>query len=109
MAAACAKILPTETSAPARKAAIAVEAAACTGKKTWVALAAGPDANLMTPEEMRIASRTCVDAGASIVLVNCTPPDRSLLYLEAIEHGKKGVYANAGSISVDEYVQHARA
>jgi S-methylmethionine-dependent homocysteine/selenocysteine methylase len=109
MADAGADILLCETFAHPGEAVLAVEAAVRTKKETWVALTAGPDANLMTPDEMRSVARMCVLAGASIVLVNCTPPERSLVYLQAIEHTKTGVYANAGSISIDEYVQHARA
>ena len=103
-----ADILLCETFAHAGEAAIAVEVAARTGKETWIALTAGPDANLMTPDAMRAVARSCVDAGASVVLVNCTPPERTLLYLQAIDHRAIGAYANAGSTSVDEYMQHAR-
>lgn len=111
LARAGAGILLCETFAHEGEAALAVEAAARTGKETWVALTAGPDANLLTPDRMRDVARTCVKAGASIVLVNCTPPERTHSYLSAISESapKTGAYANDGSISVDEYVQHARS
>ena len=102
-----ADILLCETFSHEGETAIAVEAAARTGKETWVALTTGPDGNLLTPDRTRRLARTCVEAGASIVLVNCTPPDRVLVHLQAIDHPKTGAYANDGSISVDEYMQHA--
>jgi len=54
--------------------------------------------------------------GARAVLVDCTPPDATLAYVEAIARAGVpfGAYANAGrtdrwsEASVDEYVQHAR-
>lgn len=110
-----ADVLLCETFPSAREAAIAARAAARTGRETWVALTAGPDASLMTPAEMREAARACVGAGAARVLVCCTPPERTLAYLEAIAASGApfGAYANAGprerwgSLSVDEYVHHA--
>ncbi len=103
-----ADILLCETFPHAGEAAIAVQAAAHTGKETWVALTAGPNADLMTPETMGVAARACVDAGASVVLVNCTPPERTLPFLSALGVGVPfGAYANSGSISIDEYMHHA--
>jgi S-methylmethionine-dependent homocysteine/selenocysteine methylase len=102
-----ADILLCETFPHPGEAVIAVEEAVRTGKETWVALTAGPDGALMTAHAMSEAARACIDAGASIVLVNCSPPDQTLALLEAIDAPKKGAYANAGSTSVDEYVQHA--
>lgn len=111
-----ADILLCETFPSAREACIAVEAAARTGVETWAALTAGPDANLMTPFEMGEAARACVSSGARVVLVDCTPPEATLAYVEAIACAAVpfGSYANAGRMdrwgegSVDEYVQHAR-
>jgi S-methylmethionine-dependent homocysteine/selenocysteine methylase len=105
-----ADILLCETFPHAGEAAIAVEAAVRTGKETWVALTAGPDADLMTPLAMRDAARECARAGASVVLVNCTPPERTLLYLRELADdlgAAYGAYANSGSTTIDEYVQHA--
>lgn len=104
-----ADILLCETFAHEGEAAIAVDAASRTGKETWVALTAGPEGDLLTPDRMKEVARVCIEAGATIVLVNCTPPDRVLAFLSAVsEHAAKtGCYANDGAISVDEYVQHA--
>lgn len=105
-----ADILLCETFAGGREAAIATEAAARTGKETWTALTAGPDANLMTPQAMKAAARACVDAGARAILVNCTPAGATLRYLEPLAclGVPYGAYANGGKVSVDEYVQYAR-
>lgn len=105
-----------ETFPSPREACVAVDAAARTGVETWVALTAGPDADLMTPAAMAEAARACVEHGARAVLVDCTPPDATLAYVEAIARAGVpfGAYANAGrtdrwsEASVDEYVQHAR-
>lgn len=93
-------LLLCETFAHAIEAAVAVREAARTGVETWVALTAGPDASLMTPNAMRDAARACVEEGARVVLVNCTPATRSLDYVEALAHVGVafGAYANAGSI-----------
>jgi S-methylmethionine-dependent homocysteine/selenocysteine methylase len=105
-----ADILLCETFAHEGEAAIAVEAAARTGKETWVALTAGPEGNLLTPEGMRDVARSCVRAGATVVLVNCTPPEQTESFLAALDvDAITGCYANDGSLSVDEYVQHARS
>jgi len=84
---------PEET-ITATKAAVACEL------ETWVALTAGPQANLITPRGMaRLATRV-VDLGAKAVLVNCTPAADTLRFVEAIlETGIPvvGAYANAGS------------
>jgi S-methylmethionine-dependent homocysteine/selenocysteine methylase len=104
-----ADILLCETFPHRGEAVIAVEEAVRTGKETWVALTAGPEGTLMTAREMNEAARACIDAGASVILVNCSPPERTLAFLDALDAPTKGAYANAGSTSVDEYVQHAMA
>jgi S-methylmethionine-dependent homocysteine/selenocysteine methylase len=93
-------LLLCETFPHGVEAAVAVEEAARTGLETWVALTAGPDASLMTPEAMREAARACVGAGARAVLVNCVPATRTLAYVEALaELGVPcGAYANAGDV-----------
>jgi S-methylmethionine-dependent homocysteine/selenocysteine methylase len=92
-------LLLCETFAHAVEAAVAVEVCARTGIPTWAALTAGYDGSLMTPSSMRAAARDCVRAGASAVLVDCTPASRTLAFVEAIaEAGVPfGAYANAGS------------
>jgi S-methylmethionine-dependent homocysteine/selenocysteine methylase len=85
---------PDETIA-ATKAAVSCEL------ETWVALTAGPQANLMTPHEMARLATQVVNLGASAVLVNCTPAADTQHFLDAILKTKLpvpiGAYANAGS------------
>ena len=80
----------------------ATRAAVATGLETWVAFTAGPDANLLTPAELSEGGKRVVDAGASAVLVNCTPAADTLRFVEALEKANLGVplgaYANAGSV-----------
>lgn len=111
-----ADVLLCETFPNAREARVAVEEAARTGVETWVALTAGPDADLMTPAAMGEAARACVESGATVVLANCMPAERTLAYVEALARAGApfGAYANAGRLdswghaSIDEYLQHAR-
>ena len=71
-----------------------------TGLPVWVALTAGPDGNLLSPIEMRQIAERCVGAGASAVLVNCTPASVTHRYVETLAVASLGVpigaYANAG-------------
>jgi len=109
-------LLICETFPHALEARIAVEEAVATGTETWAALTAGPEATLMTPEEMAIAARGCVEAGARAVLVACTAAERTLAYVERIAGAALGVpigaYANAGvpaeTMTPDRYVDLAR-
>jgi S-methylmethionine-dependent homocysteine/selenocysteine methylase len=98
LAGAGADLLLCETFPDPTEAAVAVEEAAATGVPTWVALTAGPDGSLMTPERMRRAARGCIDAGALTVLVNCVAATRTLPYVEALAGlgVPFGAYANAG-------------
>jgi S-methylmethionine-dependent homocysteine/selenocysteine methylase len=92
-------LLLCETFPSAIEARVAVQAAVDTGLPTWIALTPGPDGSLMTPAAMRAAARSCVDAGAQVVLVNCLAARQTLLYvLELAGLGAPfGAYANAGS------------
>jgi S-methylmethionine-dependent homocysteine/selenocysteine methylase len=92
-------LLLCETFPHAVEAMVAVREAVRTGIETWVALTAGPDASLMTPQGMREAARACAGEGAAVVLVNCTPATQTLRYLEALAQvgAAFGAYANAGS------------
>lgn len=78
----------------------AVKAAVSTGLETQLALTAGPDANLLSPTEMAAGAQAAVDAGATAVMVNCTPAIDSLRFVEALAQAVAnvpiGVYANAG-------------
>ncbi len=87
-----------ETFAQAAEAQAAVRESVRTGTETWVALTAGPDASLLTPQAMRDAARACAGEGASVVLVNCTPAAQTLRYLDALAGVGVpfGAYANAG-------------
>lgn len=79
-----------------------MEEAVRSGAQTWVALTAGPEANLLTPMEMATGATRAVDAGAAAVLVNCTAATDTYRYVEALAGAKLGVpigaYANAGRI-----------
>jgi len=99
----------------------AVEACAATGVQTWAAFTAGPDADLLTPDEVEAGARLAVERGAAAVLVNCVPASRTLEYVERLAGlgVPFGAYANAGhpdegmgwTPSADgpaRYVEHAR-
>ena len=96
-----ADLLLGETLADPDEAVAVTEACVATGLETWIALSAGPDADLLTPEALALAARRCVDAGARAVLVNCVPASRTLPYVELLAaHGVPfGAYANAGGMT----------
>jgi S-methylmethionine-dependent homocysteine/selenocysteine methylase len=98
LAAAGVDLLVCETFPHAGEARVAASEAARTGKETWVALTAGPDASLMTPEAMERAARDCVSAGATAVLVDCTAARLTLPYVDRLARVGVafGAYANAG-------------
>ncbi|MAI70281.1 MAG: homocysteine methyltransferase [Rhodopirellula sp.] len=79
----------------------ATKAAVSCNLETWVALTAGPNTNLMTPQEMAQLATQAVNLGANAVLVNCTPAADTQRFLEAIIETAisvpVGAYANAGS------------
>jgi S-methylmethionine-dependent homocysteine/selenocysteine methylase len=80
----------------------AVRAAVATGLPVWLALTAGPRADLMKPDEMAAAARAAVGEGAQAILVNCTPATVSAHYVAALAGAGLnvpiGCYANAGSV-----------
>ena len=78
----------------------AVEAAVATGLPTWLSLTAGPEASLLSPEEMRRGAIGAVERGASAVLVNCVPVAMVGPYLRALAGlgVPFGAYANAGRV-----------
>ena len=98
-------ILFCETFANPDEAVTAVREAAKTGHETWISLTTGPETNLMSPQQMATLAARCADAGATAVLVGCTPAACSLDYLQAIEKLKLGVTlgvkANAGPMNGD--------
>ena len=79
----------------------AVAAAVATGVETWASFTAGPEADLLTPDEVGGAAAAAVRLGAAAVLVNCVPATRTLDYVRRL--GGLGVpfgaYANAGAAS----------
>jgi len=87
-----------ETFPHVEEAAAAVREAVSTGVETWVALTAGPDADLLTPAALAEGARRAVDLGAAAVLVNCVPASRTLPYVEQLASLEVpfGAYANAG-------------
>ncbi|MEZ4238118.1 MAG: homocysteine S-methyltransferase family protein [Myxococcota bacterium] len=76
----------------------AVRAGVATGAPTWLALTAGPRADLLAPGDLGEIARRAVDLGAEAVLVNCVPALRVGPYLAALGglDVPRGVYANAG-------------
>jgi len=80
----------------------AAQACVATGVETWVSFTAGPDADLLTPEDVARGAREVVHAGAVAVLVNCVPADRTLAFLKPLVGlgVPFGAYANAGPASI---------
>ena len=78
---------------------IAVEEAVRTGVETWASFTAGPNADLLTPKELREAARGAIERGASSVFVNCVPAARTLDYVRELSQlgVSFGAYANAGA------------
>ena len=94
-------LLLCETFAHPDEALAAVDAAMSTGLPVWLALTAGPNADLMTPTQMHDVAREAVHIGAEAVLVNCVPASQTLPFLTAIADcaPRYGAYANAGAAS----------
>lgn len=95
-----ADLLLCETFAHPGEALVAVEEAVATGLETWLALTAGPGADLMAPGAMRACAAEAIQRGTAAVLVNCTPASRSLPYVRALAGlgAPWGCYANAGDV-----------
>jgi S-methylmethionine-dependent homocysteine/selenocysteine methylase len=91
-------LLLCETFPHIQEALSAVQAAINTGAETWVSFTAGPDANLLSPEEVHDGAQKAVQLGATGVLINCTPARDTGRYIEAIRTCGVpfGAYANAG-------------
>lgn len=89
-----------ETFAHAVEAQVAVEEAVAIGLPTWAALTAGPDADLLTPSSFAELAARVHDAGARVVLLNCTSIERCEPYLERLAAlGMPwGCHPNAGPI-----------
>lgn len=90
--------LIAETFAHPEEARVVTEEAARTGLDVWTSLTAGPDGSLLTPREVGEIARRVRDAGASVVLLNCTAIDRCEPYLEVLaSQGLWGCLPNAGA------------
>lgn len=102
LAAAGVDLILCETFAHVGEALVAIEEATATGLPVWAAFTAGPDADLLTADEIDRAAREAVRRGASAVLVNCVAATKTLPFVERL--GGAGVpfgaYANAGA-SID--------
>lgn len=89
--------LIAETFADPDEAVVATEEAVRTGLPVWTSLTAGPDGSLLSAAEVGEAARRVRDAGASVVLLNCTAIDRCGPYLEVLAaRGPWGCLPNAG-------------
>ena len=90
-----------ETFPSPKEALVAVEECVSTSICTWLSLTAGPEADLLTPQDMRQTGREAVDRGIQGILVNCVDAQQSLPFVEAIaELGIPfGAYANAGPLT----------
>ncbi len=92
-------LLLCETFPHVGEALIAIEEAANTGVETWASFTAGPEADLLRPEQMADAARAAVDLGARAVLINCVPASATLPFIQALVAAVQvpiGAYANAG-------------
>ncbi|WP_437876985.1 homocysteine S-methyltransferase family protein [Sorangium sp. So ce513] len=94
-------VLLCETFPHVGEALVALEEAVATGVEAWVSFTAGPEADLLSPEDVEVAAREAVARGARAVLVNCTPAARTLPYVERLAGCGVpfGAYANAGAES----------
>lgn len=91
-------LLLCETFPHVGEALAAVDACVATGRETWVAFTAGPNADLLSPEAIGRGAREAVARGAAAVLVNCVPAARTLEFVAVLaDCGVPfGAYANAG-------------
>lgn len=100
-----ADLILCETFAHPAEALAAVRAAQATGLPVWLSLSPGPDGQLMMPAALGAAAAAALDMGVQAVLVNCSPPDRTLAYVRALAAAARshpaaqvGAYANGGAI-----------
>jgi S-methylmethionine-dependent homocysteine/selenocysteine methylase len=77
---------------------VALEEALSTGLETWVSFTAGPEGELLSPDEIARGAREAANRGAARVLVNCTAASVIGRHVDAIASLDVpfGVYANAG-------------
>ncbi len=93
-------LLLCETFPHVGEAVAATRAAARTGLEVWTSFTAGPNGDLLTPDDVSRGSEAVLQAGASAVLLNCTAPRIALPFLARLTpFGVPiGVYANAGQM-----------
>jgi len=93
-----ADLILVETFPHPGEALIALQEALATGLPVWFSLTAGPEADLLSPAEMRPVFAEAAGLGAQALLVNCLPARVVLDYLPVLQgHGLPfGAYANAG-------------
>jgi S-methylmethionine-dependent homocysteine/selenocysteine methylase len=77
----------------------ALEGALSTGIETWLSFTAGPNGDLLSPDEVHRGAEAAVRMGATAILVNCIPAGEIARFLPALEGLSVpfGAYANAGS------------
>jgi len=93
-------LLLVETFSHVGEALVAVQEALDTGLPTWVSLTAGPDADLLSVEEVRAAGAEAVRLGVEAVLVNCIPVVEVARYLDGLRDlgSPFGAYGNTGYV-----------
>lgn len=76
----------------------AVDQAVATGLPTWASFTAGPDGDLLSPEQLADAALQAIAHGATAVLVNCVPASTTHRWLAPLAAlgVPFGAYANAG-------------
>lgn len=91
-------LLLVETHPHIPEALAATQAARACTDEVWSALTPGYDNRLLRPEQVADGARALVDAGASVVLVNCLPALGAMPYARALAQTGLpwGIYANAG-------------
>jgi len=91
-------LLLCETFPHVGEALVATEEAVATGLPTWVSFTAGPNADLLSPDEVARAAERALGLGATAVLVNCIPAVAVLPFVVALcsVAPRVGAYGNAG-------------
>lgn len=88
---------------------IALDEALKVGLEAWFSLTPGPDGRLLSPEQVRAGAAAAIARGAAAVMVNCSPPQRTIDYVLALRTAlnastRRGVVigasANAGDRSL---------
>ncbi len=93
-------LLLCETFPHPEEALVALEEAVATGLEAWLSLTAGPEGTLLSPETVVETAQKAMEKGASLVAFNCSGPQASTPFLEALSKSGLpfGLYANAGEV-----------